>query len=63
MVCCKLSDNIRTVWEANSGRIIRIQLNQKADKNSVEYLLLSIFEENIIDSTKKGELHEHTRNI
>lgn len=58
-----LSDNIRKIREANNGSIIRIQLNQSADKNAVNYLLLSIFEENIIKSIKKGKLHEHTRNI
>lgn len=63
IVCCMLSDNIRTIREANNGWIIRIQLNQSADKNSVKYLLPSIFEENIIKSIKKGKLHEHTRNI
>lgn len=57
-----LSDNTRKIREANNGRIIRIQLNQSADKNAVKYLLLSIFEENIIKSIKKGKLHEHTRN-
>lgn len=59
MVCCVLSDNIRTIREANNGRIIRIQLNQRPDTNSVKYLLLLIFAENIIDSIKKGKLHEH----
>lgn len=48
MVCCVLSDNIRTIRKANNGRIVTIQLNQRADANSAEYLFLPIFEENII---------------
>lgn len=63
MVCCMLSENIRTIREANNGRIIRIQLNQSADTNSVKYLLLSISEENIMNSIKKGKWREYTRNI
>lgn len=54
MVCCMLSDNIRTIREANNGRIIRIQLNQRADTNLVKYL--SIFEENTTDSIKEVKI-------
>lgn len=55
MGCCALSDNIRTIRAANNGGIIRIQLNQGADMNSVKYLTLST-----TDSSRKRKLHEHT---
>lgn len=56
MVCCMLSDNIRTIREANNGRIIRIQLNQRPDTNSVKDLLLSILGENTTDSIKEAKI-------
>lgn len=61
MVCCALSDKTRTIREANDGGIIRIQLNQGADTNSVKYFPFP-FLKKTIDSSREEKLHEHTTN-